>query len=451
MEYKDRINRLINSYRNNEEIYLVLKDYYINYEISEQEYTIRIDQIKTFIITYYGKKFDIISKGLIRYEKEKKGFDLIISIKNYYDLIKRIKKMGQKFRVYPVKIDNDECKNLYIRIVREMINYQIEKGIDEEECLDKLIKNLNEELNKLQDDLISLEMEPYYGDPAYLINRAKFVRKCLEQIPDVNVNIDEIIDNMDAFAQKHFWREVDVFGNYIFSDIDEQFYKDYDKLVEYYKMVIKIEDKLSSIVVNYWKQYLTDPVNHDDNHYRYLMHTFTDGLVAPEEMNKACCALNTDELIATPSGNMGLIYDIAEDCLVTSCTGDVGSWRCSKKDFIKRGCPITWQLTNPKGISVWYEKYENSKLIMPNIIEKECKERSISRNGEILNNSEYFEYSEIYLNENAKAVGAFYTDATLNVELIKAYAEKYNLPLINISLTHQRELKGLPPLNGKTI
>jgi hypothetical protein len=87
---------------------------------------------------------------------------------------------------------------------------------------------------------------------------------------------------------------------------------------------------------------------------------------------------------------------------------------------------------------------------MPEILEKQCKDINREVNGEILNNQKGNLYSEIYLNKNARPVGVFYTDECTNYEEIAVYAEMYNLPLINISLAKQRELKGMEPLDSRS-
>ena len=156
----------------------------------------------------------------------------------------------------------------------------------------------------------------------------------------------------------------------------DQFYAEYIELEEKYKTVLKIENELAPRVLQYWNDYLTDPRVHDSNNYHYVMHTFSAGMVDPGVMKKACCALNTDELVVTPYGDCGLIYKPDINSLETLCTDDVGSWAISKVEFVDRDCPSGWQLPNTDGsYSVFYEYERNSKLIMPQVFQKEARNK----------------------------------------------------------------------------
>jgi len=45
-----------------------------------------------------------------------------------------------------------------------------------------------------------------------------------------------------------------------------------------------------------------------------------------------------------------------------------------------------------------------------------------------------FNYSEIFLNKNARPIGVFYTNDCQNIEELKMYAERNNLPLVEIDV-----------------
>ena len=115
----------------------------------------------------------------------------------------------------------------------------------------------------------------------------------------------------------------------------------------------------------------------------------------------------------------------------------------TKRSFIDRIFPINWQLTNPEGVGVWFECPQISKLLLPSEVEKDAIERNIKYNGEILNYSKTTCYSEIFLNDKVKAIGVFYTDNCQDTVAIQAYAEKYHLPLVHLSLQKLRENAGL--------
>ena len=81
-------------------------------------------------------------------------------------------------------------------------------------------------------------------------------------------------------------------------------------------------------------------------------------------------------------------------------------------------------LTKLDGQCIWYEYPKNSKIIMPEEFEKECKEKNSNKN--------FWHYSEIVMNKNAKPIGVFYTDECQNLEEVELYAKKFNLPLVKI-------------------
>ena len=171
----------------------------------------------------------------------------------------------------------------------------------------------------------------------------------------------------------------------------------------------------------YFNQKIT--INGEEK-YKYMNHTSTNGIIAPSMMKKVCWALNTNDIGNTFSSGVGLIYDLNTDSVETLCTNDVGSWVLSKDEFIDREFPSNWQLTKVDGQTVFYEEPRNSKLVMPEAFEKECKDR-------IANDT--YTYSEVYLNENAKPIGVFYNEKCQNVEEIEEYAKQNGLPLVNMS------------------
>ena len=437
----ENINRLIDKYKDTE-VYPLLQKYYINGSLDEKSLTVFSENVKEIIFSYSLSKYPYHE-----YVGKDKQDQLSLALSCYYNLEQKVRIKDGKLKIYPIDLSKRQLGQIYSSHLKEMVNFQFESGMDMDEIIDEVTDNVNKSYEELKNELTQMEMEPFYGSPKYLIGRADFIKKCISEIPGVYLNVDELIDKMHRFEEKYMKNDEDNLSEAI-KGVGDEFFDDYDVLEECYKSLVAIEDELSPIVIKFWNQYLTDPNQHDDNSYRYIMHSFSGGLVEPDVMNKACCALNTDELVVAPYGNTGLIYSVDVNSVETFCSDDAGSWNCDKRTFIERGCPARWQLTNPKGISVFYEFCENSKLLMPETLERQCKGNNIKFNGEMLNKHRATLYSEIYLNKNARPVGAFYTDDCTNYEEIAIYAQKYNLPLINISLTKQRELKGLDPLES---
>ena len=355
----------------------------------------------------------------------------------YLTLKNKIIFVDGKIKIYPFTDNLVNIEKKYYEIIKSLQEKRAQTHQDMDFLLEEEIKKIENEMEEFKSKLKSSAMMPYYGNPKYMIGRAKYINECLKNIPNINVNIDSIVSDMEAIDNKYpvnndfSYRHDKIY-------IDDSFFYDYDKLEDYYKNVLEIEKQYEPIVLNYWKQYLTDPNSHNESYYRYVMHTFTSGMVNPSEMRKACCSLNTNDLIVTPYGNCGLIYDIDIESLDTMCSEDVGSWVINKDLFFERECPNSWQYTNVEGeTSIFYEYARNSKIIMPQIFEKETLSNNTLENGQIRTDGRSINYSEIFLNDKAKAKGVFYIDECQNVNEVASFAQKYELPLIHITQNYK--------------
>lgn len=417
----NRINDIIDRYKNYDQLYEVLKKYYINSEISQEKYNETMKEIKNVIASYYLN----IDEFQTRFSNKKHN-SLLIKISEICDLEKKVKIKDKKVKIYPVKASHEIEEEKYKEIMKKMVDEQIETGISIEDLFDKHVNKLDGELNEKKEMLRSSDMYLYYGNPYYMIERAKFIAECIKFIPGISLNVDDIINPMISFENKYLndKEDTDKIKDFEVKSENEQFYEDYDIIESYYKKMLVIEEVLAPIVIQYWEQYLTDPNTPTEN-YRYLTHSFSQGMVAPNLMNKACCSLSTNEIENLMYGSSGLIYDLDVEAVETMCCDDVGSWELDKEKFIERGCPGNWQLTDLDNPTVFFENPKNSKLIMPEIFEKECKKQFL--------NDGNWSYSEFFLNHKAKIIGVFYVDGCENIEEVEAYAKKYNLPLVNIS------------------
>lgn len=372
-----------------------------------------------------------------RLQTNEKHSELSCLLSRYLTLKNKIIFVDEKIKIYPVTDNLVNIEKRYNEILKSIMEKRAQTHQDLDSLFDEEINKIKKEMNDFKTKLKSSEMMPYYGNPKYMIGRAKFINECIKNIPNVNFNLDNIIFDMEAIDNKYQANSDPMYlDEKIY--IDDSFYYDYDKLEEYYKKVLEIEKQLEPVVVNYWKQYLTNPINHNENYYRYVMHTFTGGLFNPNEIRKVCCSLNTNDLMVTPYGNSGLILDLDVESLDTMCTEDVGSWVIDKDLFFERECPNSWQYTNVDGnTSVYYEYERNSKIIMPQIFEKETLSNNTLGDGTIRTDSKSNNYSEIFLNNKAKAKGVFYTDDCQNIDEIMEYAKLYGLPLVHISQNHE--------------
>lgn len=411
------INEIIDKYRGYEQLYEVLKQFYTENEVSIEDEVERISKIKKIITSYYlyAYKFKTYSSDEIQDE-------LLSNISRLCDLSKKVKDNNGQIKIYPVKESDENKERTYKKVMKEMVDYQIKNNISIEEVFDIFVNKIGNQLKDFKQMLMQNDMELYYGSTYYIVVRSIFIINCIKQISNKSLNLEEIENTMLQYKQKYIDSRDDFEKEDDFSNVNDEFYTDYDLIESYYKKLLIMENELSPIVIDKWKNYLTSPFENNDN-YRYVVHCFSSGMVNPDMMNKACCSLYTPTIENLMYGDSGLIYDIDADSIDTMCPDDAGSWSVNKELFIERECPSRWQLTRLDGDTVFYEYPLNSKLILPNVFETECNNR-ISAGK--------FHYSEIFLNKNARPIGMFYTNKCQNIEEVKLYAERNNLPLVNM-------------------
>ena len=412
---KTSLIEIIDKYKRYDDLYGVLNNYITNSNITEENYNSVLDAIKNAITNYYLHIYEY--KGYITNDSKGKITGLI---SNICDLEKKIHNVDGKVKIYPVNSDFEEKYETYKSIVEQMVDYQIKTDLDIESIFSMTIDKLTSRLENYKNELKEAEMLPYYGTPHYMIGRAKFIIERAKEIPNFNMDTTDITNKLASFEGKYI-TEDDYMG---IKNPDSEFYNFYDQVELCYKKALTIEEILTPIVVESWKDYLSTP-NENNNNFKYISHTFTNGMVNPDKMVKACCTLRTDDISTSIKNGSGLLYDIDSSSIETICTGDVGSWAVDKSEFIDNGCPARWQLTDVNNSTFWYEETEHSKLITPTYFEKIVKE-------DIKNNC--YGYSEILLNRNAKAIGVFYDENCKDLEKVERYAKENNLPLVDISL-----------------
>ena len=413
-----KINEIIDEYSDDKELYKVLKKYYINEKISQEKYDEIVKNLKKTIVSYYLYKYEFTT-----YQSGKIQEQLVNKISIICDFKKKVKFNNGKIKVYPVKESNENKKKIYTKIIKQMVDYKIETNMDIEEIFNIFTNLLDGELNKYKQKLKESDMHLYYGSLYYIIERSKYIIECINKIPNISLDLNEIKNTIIKFEKKYLDDREDTIKGDDFIASNDEFYQDYDLIESCYKKLLIIENDLAPIVAKYWKQYLTYPDSKNDS-YRYITHSFSGSMVDPNLMDKACCSLSTSDITNYMYGNCGLIYDMDIGVIDTMCTDDAGSWLLSKDEFIEREMPGNWQLTKLDEQCIWYEYPKNSKIIMPEEFEKECKEKNSNKN--------FWHYSEIVMNKNAKPIGVFYTDECQNLEEVELYAKKFNLPLVKI-------------------
>ncbi len=411
------LNEIIEIFKDYNDLYIILKNQIKKNEQLNIDKNIVLKEIKKTVVNFYLNTFKF--KYYLTNEIQK---SIVFSISDFCDLEKKVKEKDGVIKIYPVK-ENDEIKKKnYEKTIVSIVDYQIQNKVNTKNAFNIFSIELENKLENYKNSLKGKKMGIYYGSIYYMVERILYVIKCIKKFYINSDYLEKIEKDILEYKKKYNVQEDNKENYYGYVDVQDEFYKDYDSIESYYKKILMLEDDLSEVVVAEWKRYLTNPYSFDNN-YKYVMHAFTSGLIKPNLMKKACCSLYTKDINNLMYGNCGLIYDIDVDSLCTMCTDDCGSWITNKDKFIDEGCSCHEQLTNLDGDSVWYENPYNSKLIMPKDFEEECK---------INSQNTKFLYSEIYLNDKARAIGVFYTDKCENVDDVNVYAVYNNLPLVKI-------------------
>ncbi len=384
---------------------------------------------------------DCVGNGV---EDRRLNYQLSHALEKYYIYVYCIERKEKSFKFYPVTVTDEEIKRIYEIEFKNLVLESLKLNVPIEVLMSNKIEEYKAKFEENKRYCLDTPMEPYYGNPDFMFKRAGYILECIEKLSMEKPSLDDIFDGMKTFMEK-YGNLKDLLDNPIYPFYDEEYKKDYRDFERAYYKILEVEKMLSVEVEKIWKSVLTDPNAHNDNSFKYLIHTFSSSMIPLESVGKVCCSLATNRLLTTPYGNTGIICDFDSEAIEIMCSKDAGSWSVDKNEFVERLFPRRWQVTNPDGIGVWFEEARISKLVLPNDLEKEANARNIAKNGEILNYSKQKCYSEIYFNSKVRAIGVFYTDECKDISAIKAYAEKYNLPLIHLSLQILRKNVGLLP------
>ena len=339
---------------------------------------------------------------------------LQMQISRYYNLVCSVESNEDSFKIYPFEASNSQKAIYYENVLKSIIDYHISSNIPYEEVFEIYIDSYKNEINKMHEDLKKKKIIPYYGLPNYMIKKAGFILKCASRITN-DIPID-IYNEMTFFLEKYPPYEESY--QEIFPYYSEEFKEEYKRFEENYLKILEFERSLEPCAKQKWKEFLTNPLNHDSNHYAYLAHTFTSGEVDPSKMHKVCTSLLTENIQTI--GEFGLLFG-ADNNFDECCCEDAGSWEISKDEYIERDFLKNWQYPSAEDNTLFYEFENVSKILLPEDIE------SFVLMGGIVT------YSEIVLTGNVRPTGVFYTDKCKDIEKAKEYAEKYNLPLIHIT------------------
>lgn len=339
---------------------------------------------------------------------------LQMQISRYYNLVCSVKINNDSFKIYPFEASNQQKAFYYENVLKSIIDYHINSNIPYEEVFEIYIDSYKNEIIKIQDDLKSKKIIPYYGLPSFMLKKAGFILKCASKLTS-DIPVD-IYNEMTSFLEKYPPYEETY--KEIFPYYSENFKNEYSKFEENYLKILEFERRLEPYAKQKWTEFLTNPINHDSSHYAYLAHTFTGGEVDPSKMHKVCTSLLTENIQTI--GEFGLLFG-ADNNFDECCCEDAGSWEISKDEYIDRDLLKNWQYPSTEDNTLFYEFENVSKILLPQDIESSVLEGGIVT------------YSEIVLTGNVHPIGVFYTDKCKDIEKAKQYAEKYNLELIHIT------------------
>lgn len=408
-------------------------------DITQNKYIEVLRSVSAFLYKDIEKRYPFTT-----FNDKSINFKLTKALITFYNLLyaARIK---DNVKIYPISIDEKTAKNIYQNELKSIIGEHLTSDIPYEVIINNRINTIQEKINFYKHLLSEKEFVSYYGEPEFMYEQAIFINECIKKLPFDTKNLDTIIAEMKAFIEKYPEVSTKKFPSK-HPYFDKTYKTAFEKFEENYLHILEYEKSLMPKVAKIWQEYLTNPNNHNNESFKYIIHTFTNGLVPPNQMQKACCSLATEKLLTTPYGNCGLIYDFNIESIETICSEDADSFPFTKEMFIDQDFPLECQVTpNQTSFSI----SQLSKLILPTDLEKISIANNLVYNHELLNYSYYQAHTELFLNSKAKPIGVFYTDDCQDITEIKAYADKYNLPLIYLSLQELRVQAGLNPLATK--
>ena len=406
-------------------------------DISLEEYQTIIKKITYLIYREILKTYPFSLS-----QSDHNNYKLSSALKRFYNLHYAISFSKDKAKLYPISLDEKTAREIYKNELLTIIQEHITTKEDYDSLFNKKITLYQERIDFYKQTLKEIELQPYYGTPKFMYEHALYIMECANKLPTKQMDFTQMMQEMKAFIEQYPETSTTLMSE-CYPYFDKTYKSNFEKFEKNFLTILNYENSLIPTVASIWKSYLSDPKNHNNSSFKYIIHVFSENLVSPKEMRKACCSLATEQLLTTPYGNCGLIYDFTPEALETISTEDAKSWELTKTEFIENELPLKWQFTPS---NIFYEDPEISKLILPTDLEKNGIANNLVFNQELLNYQTHCAYTEILLNSNAQAIGVFYTDECQNVEEIKQYAKKYNLPLIHLSQQQLRTQAGLNPI-----
>ena len=304
-----------------------------------------------------------------------------------------------KIEIYPWDTDKVEIIDDINKELLKISEQCLFNDITVEEAIKQRSDYYSNKNGVIKNHFMQSDVSHYYGTPEFICERSQYILECMNNIL-MNRDIDSKYKLKTEQCIEHainLVNEIQVYTEILSNKRD---YKTYDKLKNSFCKLLKYEDYISKDVAQIWKQYLTDPKDYKEGEpFSFLVHAFSGEIDTLRPMNKCCCTLVTEKCMPIPYGDYGVICEFNSDNIGTMCVEDAGSWRVSKRQFIDRNMPNTWQLAEKLWNSdeyVWYEYPKISKLILPAIMEQKMIDNNIRCNSD---GQQFEAYTEIFMNK----------------------------------------------------
>lgn len=107
---------------------------------------------------------------------------LIDLIRTYNKIVKSLHIGDDYFKVYPIMLESGLLKELYVEELKSIVNLHLETGKSYEVLMSETVFSYEKRIADLKEKLLSLDMKPYYGSLAYMVERSKFVLDCARKV-----------------------------------------------------------------------------------------------------------------------------------------------------------------------------------------------------------------------------------------------------------------------------
>lgn len=375
-----------------------------------------------------------------------------------------VKTKNDCFKLYPITLDNVE-QELFNKELDNISYYLFTTNKTEKDISNEILEKYQLSLNSKKKEVYNGKLEPYYGSPDFMYQRANYIFKCIKDIIASNdideeykelslknyVDAKEIIANISANEE--------LIRNFDLSQ-KEKYVEVYNNIEKNYLQMLSIEEEISKDISKIWKDFLTDPKEYKEgDRFAFLVHAFNPkDIVNPDSIKKLSCTLITNNCIPIPENRFGIICNPTMEQISGICVEDASSWVVDKEYFLDKNMPVNWQFAEEadENRKIFYENPEISKIILPQILEREVIKSNLEVNPEILNYTRKKVHSEIFVKKAIDVLdipAIFYFSNNTNFLNKNKLDNSKDFPenCIEINLNELRKQHDLKPIKTNSI